>query len=49
VYNPDEASRHLAKKFGIPLVKLPHDVGAVPEAEGVFSLFDEIVRRLTHE
>ncbi len=49
VYNPDEASRHLAKKFNIPMIKLPHDVGAVPEAEGLFSLFDEIVRRLTHE
>ncbi len=49
IYNPDEASRHLAKKFGIPMIKLPHDVGAVREAEGLFSLFDEIVRRLTHE
>ncbi len=49
IYNPDEASRHLSSKHGIPLVKLPHDVGAVREAEGVFSLFDEIVRRLSHE
>jgi zinc/manganese transport system substrate-binding protein len=49
IYNPDEASRHLASKHGIRMIKLPHDVGAVREAEGVFSLFDEIVRRLTHE
>lgn len=49
VYNPDEASRHLAAKHRIPLVKLPHDIGAVREAEGIFSLFDEIVRRLTHD
>lgn len=49
IYNPDEASRHLAKKHGIPMVKLPHDVGAVHEAEGVISLFDEIARRLSHE
>lgn len=49
IYNPDEASRHLAAKHGIPMIKLPHDVGAVREAEGVFSLFDEIVRRLSHE
>ncbi len=49
IYNPDEASRHLERKHGIPMVKLPHDVGAVRGVEGVFSLFDEIVRRLTHE
>jgi zinc/manganese transport system substrate-binding protein len=49
VYNPDEASRHLAQKFNIPMIKLPHDVGAVPEAKDIFSLFDEMVRRLTHE
>jgi zinc/manganese transport system substrate-binding protein len=49
VYNPDEASRHLATKYGIPMVKLPHDIGAVREADGIISLFDEIVRRLTHE
>ncbi len=49
VYNSDEASRHLSKKFSIKMVKLPHDIGAVSESEGIFSLFDEIVRRLTHE
>jgi zinc/manganese transport system substrate-binding protein len=49
IYNPDEASRHLAAKHGIPMIKLPHDVGAVRDAEGVFSLFDGIVRRLSHE
>ncbi|HOW45272.1 MAG TPA: zinc ABC transporter substrate-binding protein [Candidatus Aminicenantes bacterium] len=49
VYNPDEASRHLASKHDIPMIKLPHDVGAVREAEGLFSMFDEIVRRLSHE
>ncbi|MFH0975140.1 MAG: metal ABC transporter substrate-binding protein [Spirochaetota bacterium] len=47
VYNPDEAANHLSKKYGIRLIKLPHDVGAVREAEGIISLFDEIVRRLT--
>ncbi len=46
VYNSDDASRHLSKKFNVPMVKLPHDVGAVPAAEGIISLFDEIVRRL---
>lgn len=46
VYHPDDASRHLSRKHGIRLVVLPHDVGAVPEAKDIFSLFDEIVRRL---
>jgi zinc/manganese transport system substrate-binding protein len=49
VYNSDEASRHLARKYDIPMIKLPHDVGAVREAEGVFSLFDEIARRLAND
>lgn len=46
VYNPDDAARLLSKKFNIPMVKLPHDAGAVAEAEGIVSLFDTIVRRL---
>jgi len=28
---------------------LPHDVGAVTGANDIFSLFDEIVRRLTND
>jgi zinc/manganese transport system substrate-binding protein len=47
VYNPDDASRHLAGKLGMILVFLPHDVGAVREASDLVSLFDEMVRRLT--
>jgi len=47
VYNPDDASRHLANKLGMKLIVLPHDVGAVREVDDIFSLFDEIVRRLT--
>ncbi len=46
VYNPDDAAKHLSKKFNIPVVKLPHDVGAVSEVEGIVSLFDTITRRL---
>ena len=49
IYNPDEASRHLATKFNIPMVKMPHDVGSVPGAEGIFALFEEIIRRITHD
>jgi zinc/manganese transport system substrate-binding protein len=47
VYNPDDASRHLANKLGMKLIVLPHDVGAVQEVYDIFSLFDEIVRRMT--
>lgn len=49
IYNPDDASRHLADKFNIPMIKMPHDVGSVPGTEGIFGLFEEIVRRLTHD
>jgi zinc/manganese transport system substrate-binding protein len=49
VYNPDAAAKHLSQKHSIPMIVLPHDVGAVREAEGIVSLFDEIVRRLTHD
>jgi zinc/manganese transport system substrate-binding protein len=47
VYNPDDASRLLAGKLGMKFVVLPHDVGAVKEADGIFSLFDELVRRIS--
>lgn len=47
VYHPERASKLLAKKHNIRMVVLPHDVGATNEAEGIFSLFDEIVRRLS--
>jgi zinc/manganese transport system substrate-binding protein len=49
VYNPDDASRHLTERLGVKLILLPHDVGAVREAHNVVALFDELVRRLTHE
>ncbi len=48
VYNPQDASEYLAKTLGIKLVVLPHDVGSVKEADTVFSVFDEMVRRLTN-
>jgi zinc/manganese transport system substrate-binding protein len=49
VYNPQDASLYLAKKLNVKLVILPHDVGSVKEGDNVFSVFDEIVRRLTHD
>ena len=47
VYNPDDASRHLAEKLNITLVILPHDVNAVKETTGIVSLFDELVKRIS--
>ena len=47
VYHTERASRLLAKKHGIRMIVLPHDVGATDEAEGIFSIFDTIVRRLS--
>lgn len=49
VYNPQDASQFLSKKLNIALVVLPHDVGSVKEADNVFHVFDEIVRRLTND
>lgn len=48
VYNPQDASSYLAKRLNVKLIIMPHDVGAVKEADNVFSVFDEIVRRLTN-
>lgn len=49
VYNPDDAAKYLSKKFNIPLLILPHDVDAVIEAKDIFSLYDEIIMRLTND
>jgi zinc/manganese transport system substrate-binding protein len=49
VYHSDDASKLLAEKYNIRVVKIPHDVGAVAEAKDIFTLFDEITRRLTNE
>jgi zinc/manganese transport system substrate-binding protein len=49
VYHPDDAAKHLSEKYGIRLIKIPHDVGAVPGAKDIFTLFDEIIRRLANE
>jgi zinc/manganese transport system substrate-binding protein len=48
VYNPQDAALYLSNKLNVKLLILPHDVGAVKEADNVFSVFDEIVRRLTN-
>jgi zinc/manganese transport system substrate-binding protein len=48
VYNPQDASSYLSKRLDVKLIILPHDVGAVKEADNVFNVFNEIVRRLTN-
>lgn len=46
VYHSTGPARLVSDKTGVKVVILPHDVGAVDEAKDIFSLFDEIVRRL---
>jgi zinc/manganese transport system substrate-binding protein len=48
VFNSQDAALYLSKNLNVKLIVLPHDVGAVKEADNVFSMFDEIVRRLTN-
>jgi len=48
VYHEKRSSQFIAEKSGARFIILPHDVGALPEAKDVFSLFDETVRRLAH-
>ena len=48
VYNPQDASTYLAKRLQVKMLILPHDVGATDGATDVFSVFDEIVRRMTN-
>jgi zinc/manganese transport system substrate-binding protein len=49
VYNPQDASSYLSKRLNVKLIVIPHDVGAVQEADNVFNVFNEIVRRLTND
>jgi zinc/manganese transport system substrate-binding protein len=47
VYHEKRTAQFVAQKLNAKMVILPHDVGAVPEAKDLFSLFDEILRRLS--
>ena len=47
VYHPYDAAQYLSQKFSIPVIVLPHDVGATSDANDIFSLFDAIVGRIT--
>lgn len=46
IYNPYDPSKFLSDKTNSNLITLPHDVSSVKEADDIFSLFDEIVKRL---
>lgn len=49
VYHSDDAAKLLTSKNNLRLIYLPHDVGSTKDTENIFSLFNEIVRRLTHD
>lgn len=46
VYHERRTAEYVSRKTGAKLVILPHDVWALPEVRDLFSLFDEILRRL---
>lgn len=45
--NDTKPSAWLREQTGTPVVVLPHTVGAVPNSDDLFGLFDEIIRRLS--
>ena len=45
-YQPPRPSEWLSQRAGIPAVLLPSTVGGTEEAEDLFGLFDDIIRRL---
>ncbi len=49
VYHSKDAAEFLSKKYYIRMIILPHDVEAVKGVNDIFSLFDEIVGRLTND
>lgn len=46
VYHSAKTAKYAASKTGAKVALIPHDIGAVKEVTDIFSLFDEIVRRL---
>ncbi len=49
VYHPVKPAQFLSEKSSVKYVIIPHDVGSVSEAKDIFSLFDEIVKRITND
>lgn len=46
-YHESKSTQRLSQATGILYVILPHDVGSMPEAADIFSMYDIIVERLT--
>ena len=46
-YHSQKCSKFISRKTNTPYIIIPHDVYAVKQAKDIFSLFDEIIRRLT--
>jgi zinc/manganese transport system substrate-binding protein len=46
VYHSDGSARFISQNTGIPVITLPHDVLSTKEAKDIFSLYDEMVRRI---
>ncbi len=49
VYHSKKPVKFVSNKTKVKFVILPHDVNAVEEAKDIFSLFDEIIRRMTND
>lgn len=47
VYHNSKTATYVAQKTGVKWMLIPHDIGAVPGVRDIFSLFEEIVKRLT--
>ncbi|MBC7473170.1 MAG: zinc ABC transporter substrate-binding protein [Candidatus Sericytochromatia bacterium] len=47
VYHPKEASKFISEKTGVKVIVMPQDVNAVVEAKDIFSLFDNLVNKIT--
>jgi zinc/manganese transport system substrate-binding protein len=45
-YQSERPSEWLSERSGIPVVVLPHAVGATPEAKDLYSMFDDMLDRL---
>jgi zinc/manganese transport system substrate-binding protein len=48
VYNPQDAALYVSKRLQVKFLILPHDVGATIDADNLFSVFEEITRKLTN-
>jgi ABC-type metal ion transport system, periplasmic component/surface adhesin len=47
IYHEKRTAQFVAQRLNAKVVILPHNVGAVPKVKDLFSLFDEILKRLS--